>query len=77
MPDDKFAFDVPEELTSARGGSSSVTEGRSSVKIKLTSAGKISVEVKIYEGITPEERENIYQVAVEIIDRLKMRYHKT
>ena len=69
MADDKFAFDVPED-------NKFTAEGRSSVKIKLTSKGQPSFEVKIYEGTTPEERERIYQMACEIIDRLKTRYFK-
>lgn len=65
--DNKFEFEPPND-------NKFVTEGRSSVKIKLTSKGQPSVEVKIYAGTTPDEREAIYQAACEIIDRLKMRY---
>lgn len=53
-----------------------ITSSKSSVKIKLTSKGHPTVEVKIYQGTTAEERETIYNQAVEIIDRLKMRYFK-
>ena len=67
MDDNKFKFETLDD-------SKFSTEGRSSVKIKLTSKGQPSVEVKIYAGTTPDERETIYQAACEIIDRLKMRY---
>lgn len=67
MDNNKFKFKTPDD-------NKFITEGRSSVKIKLTSKGQPSVEVKIYAGTTPEEREAIYQAACEIIDRLKMRY---
>ncbi len=65
---DKNEFEFPVD------DSKFVTDSKSSVKIKLTSKGQPSVEVKVYAGTTPEEREQIYQAACEIIDRLRLRY---
>jgi len=64
---DKNEFEFPVD------DSKFVTEGRSSVKIKLNAKGQITAEIKVYKDDTYEDVEKIYQLAYEIIDRLKKR----
>ena len=51
-----------------------ITEGRSSVKLKLNAKGVVTAEVKIYKDDTHNDVDAAYQLACEIIDRIKQRY---